>query len=132
MKQEETFSISELATYFGITARTIRYYEEIGLLHPKRNDGGQRVFTRKERTRLQLVFRGKKYGFSLNEIREMIELFDRDPSGQKQLEKTIEYGKEKIGEVTSRIDDLMMLRSEMESLIVDFQTKLTKLESDDE
>lgn len=132
MRNEETYSISELASYFDITTRTIRYYEEIGLLKPERNGGGQRVFTKKERIRLQLVFRGKKYGFSLEEIREMIQLFDRDPSGKKQLKKTIEYGQEKIGEVSSRIDDLMMLRTEMESLIVDFQTKLTELESDDE
>lgn len=132
MRNEESYSISELASYFDITTRTIRYYEEIGLLQPRRSDGGQRIFTKKERIRLQLVFRGKKYGFSLEEIREMIQLFDRDPSGKKQLKKTIEYGQEKIGEVSSRIDDLMMLRTEMESLIVDFQTKLTELESDDE
>lgn len=132
MNTNETYSISELASYFDITTRTIRYYEEIGLLQPGRSDGGQRVFTKKERIRLQLVFRGKKYGFSLEEIREMIQLFDRDPTGKKQLKKTIEYGQEKIGEVSSRIDDLMKLRTEMESLIVDFQTKLTKLESEDE
>lgn len=57
----------------------------------------------------------------------MIQLFDRDPSGKKQLRKTIEYGQEKVGEVSSRIDDLMMLRTEMESLIVDFQIKLTEI-----
>ena len=132
MRNEESYSISELASYFDITTRTIRYYEEIGLLQPRRSDGGQRIFTKKERIRLQLVFRGKKYGFSLEEIREMIQLFDRDPSGKKQLKKTIEYGQKKVGEVSNRIDDLMMLRTEMESLIVDFQTKLTELESDDE
>lgn len=53
MTNEETYTISELASYFGITTRTIRYYEEIGLLQPKRSDGGQRVFTKKERIRLQ-------------------------------------------------------------------------------
>ncbi|WP_099159808.1 MerR family transcriptional regulator [Virgibacillus ndiopensis] len=128
MLKKETYSISELATYFGITTRTIRYYEEIGLLKPMRSDGGQRVFTKKERIRLQLVFRGKKYGFSLEEIREMIQLFDQDPSGKQQLIKTIEYGQGKIKEVSKRIDDLVMLRTEMERLIVDFQTKLNELE----
>lgn len=132
MKSEEIYSISELASYFDITTRTIRYYEEIGLLQPQRSKTGQRIFSKKERIRLELIFRGKKYGFQLDEIREMIQLFDRDPSGKKQLQKTIEYGQEKVGEVSNRIDDLMMLRTEMESLIVDFQTKLTKLESEDE
>ncbi|MDC3411896.1 MerR family transcriptional regulator [Terrihalobacillus insolitus] len=130
MKNDETYSISELASHFGITTRTIRYYEEIGLLKPMRSDTGQRIFSKKERIRLQLVFRGKKYGFSLDEIREMIQLFDRDPSGKKQLKKTIEYGQKKVGEVSDKIDDLMMLRTEMESLIADFQTKLTKLEGE--
>ncbi|WP_404454526.1 MerR family DNA-binding transcriptional regulator [Virgibacillus necropolis] len=131
MKNDETYSISELATYFGITTRAIRYYEEIGLLHPPRSEGGQRIFSKRERIRLELVFRGKKYGFRLEEIREMIQLFDLDPSGKKQLQKTIEYGQGKIEEVSSRIDDLTLLRTEMENLIVDFQTKLNKLESDD-
>src|SRR5699024_1918860 len=110
MSCNETYSISELAKQFGITTRTIRYYEELGLLHPKRSEGGQRIFSRREITRLRLIFRGKKYGFSLEEIREMIQLFDVDPTGKKQLLRTIEYGKERIEEVTERIDELVRIR----------------------
>jgi DNA-binding transcriptional MerR regulator len=128
MKDEETYSISELAKRFGITTRTIRYYEELGLLHPKRSEGGQRIFSKREKTRLHLIFRGKKYGFSLDEIREMIQLFDVDPSGEKQLLRTIEYGKEKIEEVTERIDELVTIRSEMERLLEDFEKRLNKAE----
>ncbi|OZU88185.1 MerR family transcriptional regulator [Virgibacillus indicus] len=128
MNKEETYSISELAAYFGIATRTIRYYEELGLIHPRRSEGGQRIFSKKERIRLQLVFRGKKYGFSLEEIREMIQLFDQDPSGKQQLQKTIEYGTGKIGEVSKRIDEMKNLRSEMEYLIMDFKVRLDELE----
>jgi len=125
-----TYTISDLAEKFGVTTRTIRYYEEIGLLCPRRSEGGQRIFSKKEQTRLRLIFRGKKYGFNLEEIREMIQLFDHDSSGIRQLKKTMDYGKKKIEEVTAQIDDLMLLRSEMEDLLKDFQIKLTALESE--
>jgi DNA-binding transcriptional MerR regulator len=122
------YSISELAKQFNISTRTIRYYEEVGLLHPPRSEGGQRFFTRKEQTRLRLIFRGKRYGFTLDEIHDMLQLFDVDPSGRKQLLKTIEYGKEKIGEVSERIQDLMAMRGEMETLIEEFEKRLTEVE----
>jgi DNA-binding transcriptional MerR regulator len=117
---------------FDISTRTIRYYEELGLLHPKRSEGGQRIFSKREKTRLRLIFRGKKYGFSLDEIREMIELFDVDPSGKKQLRRTIEYGREKIEEVTERIDELAAIRGEMERMLEDFEERLNKTKDNSE
>jgi len=128
MKAVKTYSIAELAEEFGTTTRAIRYYEELGLLKPERTEGGQRVFTNKERGRMKLIFRGKKYNFQLDEIREMIQLFDLDRTGKKQLERTIEYGEEKIAEVTNRIEELMQIRSEMEELLDEFQNKLNELE----
>lgn len=125
-----TMSISDVADLYDVSTRTIRYYEEIGLLHPSRTTSGQRIFSKKEKTRLKLIFKGKKYGFQLDEIKEMIELFDRDPTGKKQLARTIEYGQEKINEVTERIDELITIRSEMESLLHDFNSKIQELESD--
>ncbi|WP_239984550.1 MerR family transcriptional regulator [Lentibacillus sediminis] len=132
MSKEKTYSISDLALQFDISTRTIRYYEEIGLLAPKRSNNGRRIFTRKEKTRLQLIFRGKKYGFNLEEIREMIQLFDQDPTGKRQLEKTIEYGQEKVEEVTQRIDELVLIRTEMERLLDDFQEQLITWEDEEE
>ena len=127
---ELSISISDVAKLYDVSTCTIRYYEEIGLLHPSRTSSGQRVFSRKETTRLKLIFKGKKYGFQLDEIKEMIELFDRDPTGKKQLARTVEYGQEKINEVTERIDELMMIRSEMETLLREYTMKLQELESD--
>lgn len=124
MKDKKTYTISELAKEFNITPKTIRYYEELGFFKPERTPGGQRIFTNKEKARLKLIFRGKKYGFTLEEIYEMIHLFDIDRTGIKQLERTIEYGKEKLAEVDQRIEELMVIRKEMENLLAEFEKTL--------
>ncbi len=123
MNPEQNFNISELATEFDISTRTIRYYEEIGLLNPKR-DGNRRIYTRSDRTRLKLILRGKKFGFSLEEIKEMIQLFDEDRTGKRQLEKTIEYGNAKISEIETRIIELIELRDALTNLKNEFEKKL--------
>ncbi|MUV38932.1 HTH-type transcriptional regulator HmrR [Lentibacillus sp. JNUCC-1] len=122
--ESEKMSIREVATHYDVTTRTIRYYEELGMLAPERTNNGQRLFGKKEHIQLKLILRGKKYGFKLDEIKEMIELFDRDRTGRKQLERTIEYGTEKVAEVTERIEELTQIRSEMETLLADFQDRL--------
>jgi len=132
MRTGKTYSIAELAQEFETTTRAIRYYEELGLLEPKRTEGGRRIFTNKERTRLKLIFRGKKYGFQLDEIREMIQLFDLDRTGKKQFERTIEYGADKIKEVSERIEELTQIREEMVHLLQEFQKKLNELERGNE
>src|SRR3970040_2395399 len=81
-----TFTISELAREFGVTTRTIRFYEDEGLLSPKR-EGTNRVFSQRDRVRLKLALRGKRLGFSLAEIRELFELYDVSRDEHKQLEE---------------------------------------------
>ncbi|ABO66706.1 MerR family transcriptional regulator [Geobacillus thermodenitrificans] len=122
------FTISDLAQEFHVSTRTIRYYEERGLLAPIRTESGQRLYTKKERAKLKLILRGKRFGFSLEEIHEMIALFDEDRTGKKQLEKTVEYGRKKIKEVSERIDDLLKLKAEMEALLSDFEKRLREWE----
>lgn len=122
------YTISQLAEQFDISTRTIRYYEERGLISPIRTESGQRLYTKKDRAVLKLILRGKRFGFSLEEIHEMISLFDSDRTGRKQLEKTIAYGEQKLKEVTERIEDLMQLKQEMESILADFRERLQKLE----
>ncbi|ARA96933.1 MULTISPECIES: MerR family transcriptional regulator [Geobacillus] len=122
------FTISDLAQEFHVSTRTIRYYEERGLLTPIRTESGQRLYTKKERAKLKLILRGKRFGFSLEEIHEMIALFDEDRTGKKQLEKTVEYGRKKIKEVSERIDDLLKLKAEMEALLSDFEKRLREWE----
>jgi DNA-binding transcriptional MerR regulator len=79
-------TISALAREFGITTRTIRFYEDQGLLNPKR-EGTNRIFSNRDRVRLKLALRGKRLGFSLAEIRELFELYDVSRDERKQLEE---------------------------------------------
>ncbi len=79
-----TYSITELAKEFGVTTRTIRHYEDRGLLSPHR-EGVNRVFSNRDRVRLKLALRGKRLGFSLNDIRELFELYDMAKNEEKQL-----------------------------------------------
>jgi DNA-binding transcriptional MerR regulator len=80
-----SFTISELAKEFGVTTRTIRFYEDQGLLSPRR-EGTNRIFTHRDRVRLKLALRGKRLGFSLAEIRELFELYDVSRDEERQLE----------------------------------------------
>ncbi|WP_285848141.1 MULTISPECIES: MerR family DNA-binding transcriptional regulator [unclassified Mesobacillus] len=120
------YSISDLAEEFGVTTRTIRYYEELGLLNPSRSEGGRRLYSSKDLARLKLILRGKRFGFSLEEIREMVLLFDEDRTGEKQLKRTIEYGEEKLAEVNERICELVEIREEIEKLMTDFKGRLSE------
>jgi len=78
------FSIAELAREFEVTTRTIRFYEDKGLLSPER-EGQRRIYHPRDQVRLRLIMRGKRLGFSLEEIREMIDLYDADTSEVAQL-----------------------------------------------
>ena len=82
----EVHTITELAKEFGITTRTIRHYEDEGLLSPRR-EGLNRLFSQRDRVRLKLALRGKRLGFTLGEIRELFDLYDLARDEQKQLEQ---------------------------------------------
>ncbi|WP_102261366.1 MerR family transcriptional regulator [Mesobacillus jeotgali] len=120
------YSISDLAEEFGVTTRTIRYYEELGLLKPSRTEGGRRIYSGSDLARLKLVLRGKRFGFSLEEIKEMVLLFDEDRTGEKQLKRTIEYGEEKLVEVNERIAELVEIKEEIERLMIEFKGRLNE------
>jgi DNA-binding transcriptional MerR regulator len=81
-----TYTISELAREFGVTTRTIRFYEDQRLLSPQR-EGTNRIFSQRDRVRLKLALRGKRLGFSLAEIRDLFELYDISRDEKKQLEE---------------------------------------------
>ena len=72
---DRTWSIAQVAAEFGVTHRTVRHYEDLGLISPERH-GTRRVFHRRDRTRLALILRGKRLGFPLEEIRTIIDLYD--------------------------------------------------------
>ncbi len=113
---------------FGVSTRTIRYYEEIGLLEPERTENNQRLYSSAELAKLKLIFRGKRYGFSLDEIKEMVLLFNKDRTGRRQLERTIEYGERRLSEIEAKINELQEMKIEMEQLLVDFKEKYDQLD----
>ncbi|MFV0275766.1 MAG: MerR family transcriptional regulator, partial [Parahaliea sp.] len=85
---DRTYSISDLAGEFGVTTRTIRFYEEKGLVHPRR-DGQKRLYSPADRVRIKLILRGKRIGMSLQESVEVIDLYDPEHSNEEQLHSLI-------------------------------------------
>ena len=120
-------TISEVAKEFGMTTRTIRYYEELGMLKPQRTETNKRLYPNAEVAKLKLIDRGKKYGFTLDEIKEMVLSFDVDRSGEKQLERTIEFGQKQIEEIERKIQELESMKEEMAHLLLEFTEKLNNL-----
>ncbi|KAA0549527.1 MerR family transcriptional regulator [Bacillus sp. BGMRC 2118] len=124
-------SINVIAKEYGLTTRTLRYYEELGILCSHRVDKGIRHYSKREEAKLKLILRGKSYGFSLEEIKEMVLLFDYDRSGKKQLEKTIEFGGQKLKEIDSKIAELIEIREEIVKTDRLFREKLQLLMEDE-
>jgi DNA-binding transcriptional MerR regulator len=86
---DKSYGIAELAGEFGVTTRTVRFYEDKGLLSPER-DGQRRIYSPRDRVRLRLIMRGKRLGLSLEEIGELIDLYDVDPSEVTQLNQFVD------------------------------------------
>ncbi|MDF0725828.1 MerR family DNA-binding protein [Cytobacillus sp. S13-E01] len=115
MSEEHLFTISELASMFDISSRTIRYYEEVGMLASESRGSltQQRCYTNKERRRLKMILRGKKLGFSLHEIKDMIDLYESNPEGDDEKKRIIDYADRKLEEINEQILQLQMLRDEI-------------------
>lgn len=92
---EGFYRIGEMAKTFGVTLRTLRFYEDKGLLSPKR-DGSTRLYTRRDRVRLKLILLGRKVGFSLRDVKQMIDLYDPAGSNTKQLRLAIEKSEKQL------------------------------------
>ncbi|MBI2296199.1 MAG: MerR family DNA-binding transcriptional regulator [Betaproteobacteria bacterium] len=107
-----TFTISDLAREFGVTTRTIRYYEDQGLLSPKR-EGMNRVFSHRDRVRLKLALRGKRLGFSLSEIRELFDLYDLAKDERRQLEAFLMRLEKRRALLEQQREDIEVMLSEI-------------------
>jgi DNA-binding transcriptional MerR regulator len=90
--------VTQLALDLGVTARTIRFYEDKGLISPRRA-GNNRVYTLRDRARMILILRGKKLGFSLREIKEYLDLYDVDPTQAKQLRLLLKAVHDRIAQL---------------------------------
>ena len=120
----ECFTISQLARELNISTRSIRYYEEKGLISPQRTRGNQRVYSRRDRARLKLILRGKRFGYALNEIAEMIGHTNVDVDETEQIKKSLHYGEKKLSEIRDRINELKKLEQEMNTIIGKLQQRL--------
>ena len=107
------YGIRDLASEFNVTTRTIRYYEEKGLLSPRR-EGFQRVYSASDRTKLKLILRGKRLGLSLDESAEIVRMYGSPEKNRQQLEKLIERIRLKHRELMRQKDDL-------ENMLVDLK-----------
>ena len=93
--QEDYMRIGEMAKTFGVTLRTLRFYEDKGLISPKR-DGSTRLYTRRDRARLKLILLGRKVGFSLRDVKQIMDLYDPKGANTKQLRLTIEKSEKQL------------------------------------
>ena len=111
----ETFGIAELAREFAVTTRTIRFYEDKNLLSPVRQ-GQRRVYSLRDRVRLRLIMRGKRLGFALDEIRQMIDLYDVDPSEVTQLHHFLDKIRERQAQLIAQKHDISETLTELERI----------------
>ena len=110
---KQSWGIGELASEFGITSRTLRVYEEEGLLDPER-DGTRRIYNERNRVRLRLILRGKRLGWSLSDIRESFDLYDSSLGEQAQLELM-------LSKLEQRREILVAQRDDIDSALQDLQ-----------
>ena len=118
---ERHFTIRDLADEFGCTHRTIRFYEDQGLLKPRR-EGLARIFSHRDRARLSLILRGRRLGFSIAEIAEMLNLYDADPGHVRQLKLALEKGRARLAQLERQradIETAIAELRELESIVVE-------------
>jgi DNA-binding transcriptional MerR regulator len=118
-----TKTIQEMCKIFEVTPRTLRFYESKELLFPERQ-GTRRLFTRRDTARLKLILRGKKFGFSLEEIRQLLNMYDLDDAQTTQLQETYRIGYERLnymkhqqGELKDAIRDLKSQLKQIQNIL---------------
>ncbi len=128
---DETSTIREMCDAFDVTPRTLRFYEAKELLFPIR-DGQRRRFTKRDRARLKLILRGKRFGFSLEEIRQLLDLYHADDQQLVQLTRTYEVACERLADMERQRDELNTAIDELkdqlrwgEKMIASMKTQAT-------
>ncbi|WP_120078273.1 MerR family transcriptional regulator [Aurantiacibacter odishensis] len=115
MQQGDLKSIAEASEALGVTQRTLRFYEDKGLIQPGRV-GSMRVYSRREMGRMQLILRGKRLGFSIREIGEFLSLYDHDPDQVVQAQRMLDATQERLAELRHQREAIDQTISELESI----------------
>jgi DNA-binding transcriptional MerR regulator len=113
---DDQMTIREMCDTFQVTPRTLRFYEAKELLFPVR-EGTRRLFTRRDRARLKLILRGKRFGFSLEDIRQLLDMYDRDGSSEAQTRAIMELAR-------IRLDQMKQQRAELDEAIAELTEQL--------
>lgn len=121
-----TFSITDLAQEFDVTTRAIRFYEDQGLLSPKRR-GQTRIYSQRDRTRLKLILRGKRLGFSLAEVAEIISLYHSEPGEVGQLEFFLRKIADRRAMLEQQREDIEVTLGELEAVETRCKERLSEL-----
>jgi len=124
-----TFSIRQLCQEFGCTPRALRFYEDKGLLSPGR-DGLNRVYSYKDRARLQLILRGKRVGLALAEIREILDLYGADDGNAQQAAQSLRKFRERIVALEAQREDIDNAIEELKSGCVELERRLAETRPD--
>lgn len=127
--EDRLYSTSQLAEDAGVTARTVRFYESRGLLNPQLA-GSTRVYTHSDRARLQIILRGKRLGFSLDEIKEYLDLYDADAQHVNQVLHIRHKAKQRADDLRDKLKDIEASLSELEQIERDAIAQLTKMNID--
>ena len=120
------YSISDLAQEFNLTTRAIRFYEDEGLLQPGRS-GRRRVYSARDRVRLKLILRGKRLGFSLSEVRDIIEMYDLDAGETGQLRYFLDQIQERREALEQQRSDIDLTLRELDEIESQCQGRLTSI-----
>ncbi|USG61786.1 MerR family DNA-binding transcriptional regulator [Sneathiella marina] len=124
VEDEARYSIADLAEEFGVTSRTIRFYEDKGLVSPER-DGLTRIYSRSDRGRLKIILRGRRLGFSLQEIKKMLDMYSPEGEATDQLNYTLKKCKDQLSKLVSQREDINEAISELEEGIRDLEEHLS-------
>lgn len=122
---ERTYSIGELCAEFDVTPRTLRFYEQRELLTPMR-EGQKRIFTQRDRGRLNLILRGKRFGFSLESIRRWLNLYDLGDGGILQMTTWIKNARLQMDSLREQRDEIDQALTELQELVEDTEKRLKK------
>ena len=113
---QEYSRIGDMAKTYGVTLRTLRFYEDKGLLSPKR-EGSTRLYTQRDRTRLQLILLGRKVGFTLRDVKHMIDLYDPKGSNVRQFKVTLDKSEKQMGRLLKQREALEEASGDLGNLI---------------
>lgn len=126
---EQVYSIGDLSSALCVSQRAIRFYEDQGMLSPQ-HAGGNRIYSPRDFARLKLILRGKRLGFPLADIRELLDLYDVDRNHLEQLRRTLNKGRERIAELERQQAELALTLSELRDLETTILTCIQQREAE--